>query len=284
MLFQQIRSATIKITYDGRTYLIDPWLSPRFMMGSFGMVKWLCAIHRKLDIPEVRAVRDHMETMNVDNMKKRWRMMPLKGLPMSVSEVLSGVDTYLVTHTHGDHIGLKMNFKAGDRMDPSIPMVVQNDEDRDYMVYSGFKDVRVLGDSMTFGTTEIIRTDCIHGTKIPCGDACGYIFRSPNEKTLYVCGDTIWYDGVRKVIDTYHPDVIITNNCAAEFVEYGRLIMDEKDLAEVVKAAPRATVIASHMDNVTHATITRRSLKKKMKKLGILDRVLVPDDGECYTL
>ncbi len=284
MKFQQIRSATIKITYDGRTYLIDPWLQPRFMMGSFGLVKVLCAIHRKLDIPEAREVRDHMATMNVDSMKKRWRMMPLKGLPMSVKEVLDGVDTYLVTHVHGDHIGLKLNFKAGDKLKKKTPMVVQSREDKAYMEYSGFKDVRVLEDKMTFGTTEIIRTDCIHGSKIPCGDAVGYIFRNPNEKTLYVCGDTIWYDGVKKVIDTYHPDVIITNNCAADFVEYGRLIMDEKDLAEVVKAAPNAFIIASHMDNVTHATITRKSLKKMLKKMGILDRVHIPEDGEVYTI
>ena len=33
MKFQQIRSATVKITYAGKTFLIDPWLAPRYMAG-----------------------------------------------------------------------------------------------------------------------------------------------------------------------------------------------------------------------------------------------------------
>lgn len=28
MKFQQIRNATVKITYDSKTFLIDPWLRP----------------------------------------------------------------------------------------------------------------------------------------------------------------------------------------------------------------------------------------------------------------
>ena len=32
MNFQQIRSATIKITYAGKTFLIDPWLAPRLSL------------------------------------------------------------------------------------------------------------------------------------------------------------------------------------------------------------------------------------------------------------
>lgn len=35
MKFQQIRNATVKITYDSKTFLIDPWLAPQYMTGCF---------------------------------------------------------------------------------------------------------------------------------------------------------------------------------------------------------------------------------------------------------
>lgn len=44
------------------------------------------------------------------------------------------------------------------------------------------KDVRVLEDRITYGEAEVIKVKAIHGTKVPCGDACGYVFRSPNER------------------------------------------------------------------------------------------------------
>ena len=60
--------------------------------------------------------------------------------------------------------------------------------------------------------------------------------------------------------------------------------MDDNDLANVCAAAPEAVVIASHMDNVPHATLTRKTLSRKLKKKGLLDRVRIPDDGEVYTI
>ena len=63
---------------------------------------------------------------------------------------------------------------------------------------------------------------------------------------------------------------------------YGRLIMDDADVESVCRAAPNATVIASHMDTVAHASLTRRTLKAALEKRGLAKRVLVPDDGEVY--
>ena len=140
------------------------------------------------------------------------------------------------------------------------------------------------GYRITFGDAEIIKVNAVHGTKVPCCDAAGFIFRSPNEKTLYVCGDTVWCDDVAETIKKYHPDVIITNNAAAMLVKNGRLIMDDNDLEKVCAAAPEAVVIASHMDNVPHATLTRKSLAKKLKKKGLRERVRIPEDGEIYDL
>ena len=283
MKFQQIRSATIKITYAGKTFLIDPWLAPRFLAGCLAMIPMMCAMNRRGD-PRKRYVFDECASWQAVNRKHKWLPCPLHSLPMSVKEVNEGVDAYLCSHVHLDHIGLSLNGKGCQRLDKRRPIYAINRQDADYLAFSGMKDVRVLEDRITWGDAEIIKVNAVHGTKVPCCDACGYIFRSPGEKTLYVCGDTVWCDDVAKTIEKYRPDVIITNNAAAMLVKNGRLIMDDNDLAKVCAAAPDSVIIASHMDNVPHATLTRKTLAQKLEQKGIRARVRIPEDGEIYCL
>lgn len=280
MKFQQIRNATIKIDYAGKTFLIDPWFAPRFMTGSFAIVPMLCFANRKKK--ETDYVLKHTLSMKTTSAKAKYRFMPLQALPMSVDKINQGVDAYLVTHIHADHIGLNLDGTIGTKLDKNIPIYANCKGDAEYFRYSGFDKVHVLEEKLLLGDAEIIKTKAVHGTKIPCGDACGYIFRNPTEKTLYVAGDTVWGPEVKEILSTYKPDVIITNNCAAEFANYGRLVMDDNDLFEVYKACPDATIIASHMDNVPHATLTRKTLHQKLREKGIDDKILVPDDGQSY--
>ena len=67
-----------------------------------------------------------------------------------------------------------------------------------------------------------------------------------------------------------------------QFKTYGRLIMDDADVESVCRAAPNATVIASHMDTVAHASLTRKTLRAALERRGLAKRVLMPDDGEVY--
>jgi hypothetical protein len=43
------------------------------------------------------------------------------------------------------------------------------------------------------------------------GNVCGVVLKHPNEKILYVAGDTIWYEGVQEAIDTNNPEIIVVN-------------------------------------------------------------------------
>ena len=264
MIFQQIRSATVKISYGGKTFLIDPWLTPRYMSGCLAMIPMICAANRGGDTRK-KYVIDHCATWKAVNTKHKWTMCPLSPLPMSVKLINHNVDVYLCTHVHLDHIGLSPLGKGCEGMDRDIPVYAINRQDADFLEYSGMKDGRVLEERVCFGETELIKVKAIHGTKKPCCDACGYIFRAPGEKTLYVAGDTVWCEEVAETIRTYRPEIIVTNNCAAMLVDNGRLIMDDEDLAKVCAAAPEAVIIASHMDAVPHATLTRKTLREKLR-------------------
>ena len=52
------------------------------------------------------------------------------------------------------------------------------------------------------------------------------------------------------------------------------------DIGKVLEAAPKAAVVASHMDNVGHATLWRRDIHAFVEKDGLQERLLIPEDGE----
>ncbi|MBQ6597174.1 MAG: hypothetical protein IJH79_06440, partial [Lentisphaeria bacterium] len=57
-----------------------------------------------------------------------------------------------------------------------------------------------------------------------------------------------------------------------------------EDIEKVLAAAPKATVIASHMDNVGHATVWRKDIREFIARNGTAGRLPVPEDGETCCL
>ena len=159
-------------------------------------------------------------------------------------------------------------------------MFVQSEEDAAVLRRSGFARVEVLGEETVFAGIRLSKTPGRHGTIIPCGPSCGVVFRHPDEKTLYVAGDTIWFDGVAESLRRYRPDVVVVNACAAELLDEGRLIMDDADVAALHAARPEARIIVSHMDTVPHAALTRQDMDQALRRRGIREAVFMPDDGQ----
>ena len=58
--------------------------------------------------------------------------------------------------------------------------------------------------------------------------------------------------------------------------------MNIEDIKEVLKNSPNSTIIASHMDTVSHLTLTRKDLKEFKNKYDIKN-LLIPDDGETMS-
>lgn len=117
------------------------------------------------------------------------------------------------------------------------------------------------------------------------GEAMGVVFTGGGEqKVFYLAGDTIWFDGVRQAIDQWHPDVIAVNAAEASVENYGRIIMGIQDLEQALAAAPQATLIATHMDAVGHAELSREELRRYISAHHLGSRILIPDDGETLRL
>jgi len=55
--------------------------------------------------------------------------------------------------------------------------------------------------------------------------------------------------------------------------------MGVSDIAKVSKAAPKAKIMAVHMDTINHCLLTRSKLRKALDETG-LKGILIPQDGE----
>ena len=153
MKFQQIRSATVKITYAGKTFLIDPWLAPRYMAGCLGIVPIIAGVNRKGDKRKAPIIEE-CSTWEAVNLKHKWTMCPRTPLPFSVGKINADVDAYICTHAHMDHIGLGPNGKGCEGLKKNVPIYAINRRDADFLEFSGMKDVRVVALRMSLREYE----------------------------------------------------------------------------------------------------------------------------------
>ncbi|MGL4716296.1 MAG: MBL fold metallo-hydrolase, partial [Aeromonas sp.] len=116
------------------------------------------------------------------------------------------------------------------------------------------------------------------------GEVSGVIFSHPEEKTLYLAGDTVWNDLVAQTLQQHQPEVAILNCGDAQVPGLGSIIMGKEDVAAVYQAAPQTMLIASHMEAVNHALLSRQALRDYLALHQMTDRVQVPEDGETISL
>ncbi|RAS91016.1 hypothetical protein A3863_07240 (plasmid) [Priestia endophytica] len=252
MNIKHIRNATIIVEYANKKFLIDPMLGEKGAYPPF------------------------------PNSPRQDQNNPLVSLPTSVEDIISGIDAVIVTHLHLDHFD-----EAAQRILPKdIKMFVQNEEDAKEVQNAGFQNVEVLTKDTVFEGIQLIKTRGEHGRgeilKL-AGLVCGVVFKHQSEKTLYVAGDTVWYDAVQEEIDTHNPDIIVVNGGDNQFFEGGSLVMGKEDIYEVYKTAPNAHIIVVHMEAVNHWGLSREDLKTFINEKEMTSRVEVPNDGESYT-
>ncbi|MDM5326969.1 MBL fold metallo-hydrolase [Neobacillus sp. CF12] len=253
MNIHQIRNATIVVEYAGKKFLIDPMLSEKGTYPPFPLLR----------------------KNNSNN--------PLVSLPISIDDIIHNVDAVIVTHLHYDH----WDDAAKEALPKEIKIFSQNEEDATEIQNAGFQNVEVLQENTVFEGIQLIKTKGEHGRgeilKVT-GLVCGVVFKHSNETTLYVAGDTVWYEAVQEVIETHKPKIIVVNGGDVQLSEGGSLIMGKDDIYEVYKAAPDAKIISVHMEAVNHWTLSKEELKSFINEKGISSNVLVPDDGESYSL
>jgi L-ascorbate metabolism protein UlaG (beta-lactamase superfamily) len=255
MKFTQIRNATLKLTFAGKTFLIDPMLAEKGRYPGFE-----------------GTLNSHLRN-------------PTVGLPLSMDEILD-VDAVIVTHTHPDH----WDEVAVQSIPKDKLIFVQHEADAHVLKEQGFMNLQILTENTEFEGMALHKTPGQHGSDVTLsmardvlGEVCGVVFKHDGEKTLYLAGDTVWNAYVENSLKQYQPEVVILNAGDAQIPQLGSIIMDKEDVYQVHRAAPEATLIASHMESVNHAALSRVELRQFLVEKNITNSVLVPEDGESYS-
>lgn len=257
MRIHHLRSATFVLEAGGRRVLVDP------MLGAKGTVS-----------PPFAVIR-HTPRRN-----------PTVDLPANAPQILADLDAALVTHCrrgHHDHLDKAAHALLRDR---GLP-VYCHALDVGYMRKKGLRtepmtphEPRDLFD----GTVTAFHA--VHGYGVLAkmmGPGVGYLVEMPGEPSIYISGDTVLTDEVRRVLTEHRPDVAVMAAGSAS-MDVGRpILMPMDELVEFARLAP-GRVVANHLEALNHCPTTRAELRAELERAGLGDKVLIPGDGETLEL
>ncbi|KQL43498.1 hypothetical protein AN963_29045 [Brevibacillus choshinensis] len=249
MHIQLVRHATLRVGYNGHILLVDPMLSQAGEMPA---------------------------TVNTPNQRPN----PGVELPMSVEEVLDGVNAILITHTHMDHL----DEAAVRQLPKHVPLFCQP-PDREKLKNHGFEQVIVVEDDYEWEGIHFDRTGGRHGTGEigeKMGPVSGFVLkaRDGNEPTLYLTGDTIWCEEVEHALKSHQPDVVVPFAGAAQFLVGDPITMTKEDIVQLAQAAGNSQIFVAHMEVWNHCLLSRSELVEYVRANDLSDRIQIPQNGE----
>ncbi len=217
------------------------------------------------------------------------RKNPIVPLPDNADRVLDRVTHCLVTHsqkwgikalTHTDHFDppgqlfLKKN---------KIPVVcAQNDTL--FMEKQGLKVTVPLTawQPRTFLEGTITAVPAVHGhtwTRVFLANGIGFFLELPDEPSIYISGDTVFTRDVQQVLAQLKPDIAVVAAGSAQLDLGGPILMPLQEIFTFIEKTP-GTVVANHMEALNHCPVTREGLRQALKEKDLLNKTLIPTDGE----
>lgn len=246
-----IRNATLVLEYADKKFLIDPFLSEKGAMPPFP-----------------NTANQHLSNPTVE-------------LSTSINEIID-VDAVIVTHLHPDHF----DEKAKKVLPKEITIFAQNQDDVEVIKGEGFQHVVSLENQSSFADITLSRTEGKHGEGEilkQTGKVSGVVFSHSQEKTIYIAGDTLFNEDVQEAIQKHHPEIIVVNAGAAQFLEGGPITMTKENVVQTHQEAPNATIVAVHMESLNHCLLTREELKQLIEEKKLSTKVLIPNDDQTLS-
>ncbi len=259
MKIHHLRSATFIIESDDKFILIDPMLGAKGSLPPFSVIR------------------------------AKAKKNPTVELPENANELLSMVTNSLITHSqtfgikalqHGDHLDI-----AGEDflISRNIPVTTPN-KDKVYL--------KKYGLNVEFGVDDWQSIDYLGGklTAIPAqhghgwihkvmANGVGFFLELPNEPSIYISGDTVLTDNVKRALDKLNPDITVVAAGQAQMDVGQPLLMSKNEVMEFIRLSPNK-VIANHMEALNHCLIDRNTLQKSIEHHNLANKVAIPADGE----
>ncbi|MFN1836297.1 MBL fold metallo-hydrolase [Balneola sp. MJW-20] len=249
MKLQLWRNATLQLKIHNSTFLIDPMLGGK---GTLGKFPW---------------TSDQREN-------------PLVELPFSNDQLrnkLKSIDAVFVSHLHPDH----WDEAAINLIDKSTLIICPSAVSEAIASY-GFKNIHVLNEQLIFDEITLDITNGQHGTgeiRQKMGEVSGLVLQHGGI-SVYIAGDTVWCEDVRKVIDTYSPKHIVVAGGAATFAIGDPVTMTAQQIQELAGYAPDSMIWITHLESISPCSEDRTFLTDFLHSHGLQDQCRILNDGE----
>ena len=181
---------------------------------------------------------------------------------------LRRVDTMLITHGHGDHIGdavaIAQKFK---------PQVVAIIETAHWLESKGVKNAIGMnkGGTVKVGEIEVTMVQAVHSNGIQDvdkmiygGEPAGYVIRLPGGLTIYHAGDTAVFSDMKLIAELYAPEVAMLP--IGDFYTMG-----PREAAMAIRLLNVKHVIPMHYATFPVLTGTPEELRKQTKGIAGLE-------------
>lgn len=129
-------------------------------------------------------------------------------------------------------------------------------------------------------TVKITATPARHGPpgiEPVSGEVTGFVLSSVSDegRSVYVTGDTVWYEGVAEVAKRFDVGWIVLFAGAARIKARGpaHLTMDAQDAVTTARAFPKAKIIPVHNHGWEHFSENQQDLERAFRDAGLIDRL-----------
>jgi L-ascorbate metabolism protein UlaG (beta-lactamase superfamily) len=113
------------------------------------------------------------------------------------------------------------------------------------------------------------------------GDVIGFVVSSSrsDSRSIYITGDTTWFDGVAEVARRFDCGVVLPFAGAAQTRGPFHLTMDTNDTIETARAFPDAVIVPVHTEGWAHFSQNSEDLRKSFDMLGFGPRLRLLEPG-----
>ena len=146
----------------------------------------------------------------------------------------------------------------------------------------GFTNVEVLTEYTRFQYLDVKKMPSFRSSqgKLKMDEkGCGVLISHPVLNSAYITGGSVFAPGVKELIQTYKPRLILIHVGGGQLLDKQRFYMNQEEIAAVHLTMPKARLIA-----VKTETLEADKLENSLYEHQMLNSVLIPEYGKEYRL
>ena len=138
-------------------------------------------------------------------------------------------------------------------------------------------------------TITVTATPAQHGPPVgERGPVIGFVLThsSDPENAIYISGDTVWFEGVERVIERFPRICVAVLFMGAAHVPVlpANITLTADEAVFIAKALPRATIVPVHFEGWKHFTESRQQIAQVFAAAGLEHRLLWLPPGKAVSL